>query len=188
MSVITKVLLGVGAVFGGGILLVVLLIAVGALVGSRPQPKSTMTLSGWAVDAPGQPAGDKVDAQAQAKGILHRTTNSEFSIATKRVARPGQSFTPQQIVDGMKRVSRITDERPVRRGNLEGVRFSMPAPANGALGTLELFKIDDFHILLLTYISGVEKERVHRSKARFDEAKTAELDDPEAFFASLRRL
>lgn len=190
MGTTAKVLLTIGAVFvGGGVLLTLAVVALVMLAGAAagPQSKSTMTLAGWSVDAPGRPAGNQQQAGTGVQAISHRTTGSEFSIATKQVAFGNQSFTVDQVFQSMKASNRITDERPVTRGGLEGFRFNMPAPGNGAQSTVELFKLDGSSVILLVYIPGTEKERVGIGKARFDEAKTRELDDPEAFFASLRK-
>lgn len=189
-QLLKKVLLGVAGLIGGLVGILVLLIAVGLVVSAmmgRAQSKTTITMMGWSVDAPGRvvpgPGGERPDN----RNIFHRSTNSEFSLSSKRVAGPGQSFTIEQIVAGMQLKTSLRDVQAVERSGLSGYRFSMLIPESGMRSQMEIFKIDESHVLLLAYVSGQERERANFGKARHNEEKTRELDDPEAFFASLHR-
>ncbi len=185
--ILKKLLLGVAGLIGGVVGLAVLLVAIGLVLAGRPQSKTTMTVLGWSVDAPGRLAPGPNGDQPNSKNIYHRTTNSEFSLAGKRVAEPGQSFTIELIVQGMKMNTSLRDVQPVERSGTSGYRFAMLVPEHGLWCTAEIFKIDDSHVLVATYLPGQERQRSNRGKARHDEEKTREFDDPEAFFASLRR-
>ncbi len=187
--VIKKVVLGVAGLIGGVFGLLVMVAVLGVVVGGmgRAQSKSTMSLMGWSVDAPGRPVPGPHGHEPNNKNIVHRTTNSEFSMTTKRVAEQGQAFTIEQIVDGMNLKTSISDVRSVQRAGLAGYQFSLLIPEHGIYSTAEMFKIDEWHVLILVYLPGHERKRAKLGNTRHDAEKIRELDDPDAFFASLRR-
>ena len=185
--VVKALLIAMGIFVGGGVLLVLAVVGVGMIASTQAQSKTTISLAGYSVQAPGRAVSDKRTAYSHEKGILHQTTNSEFSIATKKVAFGGQSFTIDQLFDSMKATNSVSDIRRVNRSGLDGYHFTMRHPLHNAVGTAEFFKLDSSQVLIVAYFPGTEKERINRGSARFDEAKTREIDDPEAFFASLSR-
>lgn len=176
-----------GLLFGGGVLLFAGLIALAVFIGSRPQPKVTIALAGYAVDAPGVLVGIKTVDNATSNGIHHRRTNSEFALSTQPVAPPGGSFELNSLIAEMQKRNTITDvPTPVTRAGLNGVRATLRQP-NGLTATAELYKMDEQTLLLLTYTSGISKADVDLGKAIQTPQATRTLDDPEAFFSSFRK-
>lgn len=69
---------------------------------------------------------------------------------------------------------------------MQGRRFALRVPS-GVHGAMEMFKTDESHVRNMVYVSGAEKRRSAGRNPRHDDQKTRELDDPDAFFAALRR-
>ena len=150
--------------------------------------KKTLTIAGWSVEAPGRKTSRKNTGAEQAVAIGHSRTGSEFAIAHKRVAQRGQEFTVDSIVDAMSRnpMLRISQPRSVSRAGLEGLRFTLKTTGRPA-GECEMYKINRTSVILITYISALSKENANMGKMKCEPEQLEKFDDPEAFFASLRR-
>lgn len=163
------------------------LIVIGLVLWSGPASKSTATLAGYSADAPGKLAEQAKGGPASGVGIFHRRTNSEFAMATKQVAQPGQTFELATLIQVMKQQGGVVGAtEPVSRAGLEGARLTLRNPA-GLVSQAEIFKLDEQTILLLNYVSGNAKYEVGMGKTKLDPGKTMELDNPDAFFGSLRK-
>ncbi|TWT56133.1 hypothetical protein CA85_44750 [Allorhodopirellula solitaria] len=181
------ILIGCGALAGLGVLSGVAIVAVIFYLGATAESKTTITLAGYSVDAPGKIADRSSKASVKSVGVLHRRTNSEFAISTKPVAIQGQDFELDQLIAMMKRQGAIVGQtRPVSRAGLDGLHLSL-RQLNGLESEAELYKISDQEIMLLTYVSGNVKHDAGLGKLDRDPEKTKELDEPDAFFASLRK-
>ncbi|TWU15798.1 hypothetical protein [Allorhodopirellula heiligendammensis] len=181
------ILIGCGALAGLSIVGVVGLVAAIFVLGSMPESRSTISLAGYSADAPGKVAGQTSKDGVESVGVLHRRTNSEFAISTKPVALPGQSFAMDELIRVMKQQGIIIGSTtPVSRAGLSGYRMTM-RQLNGLRSEAELFQLNGQQILLVSYVPGNAKLAAGMGKLKLDEEKTKELDDPDAFFTSLRK-
>lgn len=186
-GLVKSILVGCGAIAGVTFAGFAALIVIGLVFGSRPAFKSTATLAGYSADAPGKLIAQKSDGPATGVAIFHRQTSSEFGIATKQVAQPGQVFELETLIQVMKQQGGVVGTtKPVSRAGLQGVRLTLRNPA-GLISLAEIYKLDDLTILMLNYVSGNAKHDIGLGKNKLDPAKTNEFDDPDAFFNSLRK-
>lgn len=186
-SALKPILIGCGVLAGLGVLGAVGLVAVLFYFGSTAESKSTITLAGYSADAPGKVVPQAKESGVDSVGIHHRRTNSEFAISTKQVAVPGQNFELEMLIQIMKQQGTIVGpETPVSRAGLSGYHLTMRQPG-GLEAQVEAYKISAQDLLLLTYVSGKVKHDAGKGKLDRDPETIQKLDDPDAFFSSLRK-
>ncbi len=183
----------VGSIVGVGVLLFVGLIVLGAVLTSLPESKSTITAGGFAVDGRGKFDEQRSHFSDVADGIsevgqrlLHRRTNSEYRIA---IAKP---VVPHSI--DMGQVYRVLqasgaglgDVQAVTRAGLQGHRMKLTR-RGGGITECEVFPITGNQLLLVEYFTGQAKQAAGVGQTKLTPEQTQRLDDPDAFFASLRR-
>lgn len=172
---------------GIGVLLVAGLIALGVVLQTFPESKTTISLGGYAVDAPGKPAGTKQVGAESGQGVLHRRTNSEFALSTRTMVPAGQTFELAPTIELMQQQGMVLGQpTPVSRAGLEGYRITMRQP-NNLVAEAEMFKLDSRSVLMLVYVSGSAKQEAGISKVKRNPDRIKALDAPDEFFASLRK-
>jgi len=183
-----KILIGLGLLLGAGVGLVAVILMIGFVATQFPQSRKSMELSGWSAAAPGTAAPDQKMGQTLSKIIVNRRTNSEFSLGTVDLPPAANMVGTDQFLQEVKsRITDIREDRPVERAGLKGFHVKGRASFNPALATFEFFLIPGNKLLILSYLDGVERQRVGVGKTRLDLDRIESIDDPEAFFASLRR-
>ncbi len=186
-GVMKPILIGCGLLGGLGVLGVVGLVAVLVYFGSTAESKSTISLAGYSVDAPGKVVPESKQGGAVSHGIHHRRTNSEFAISTKQVAAPGQNFELEKLIQMMRQLgSNVRSQTPISRAGLSGYQMKMRG-VTGLETEVEVYKINAQDVLLLTYVSGKVKHDAGMGKLDRDPETIQKLDDPDAFFSSLRK-
>ncbi len=180
-------LIGCGSLLGVGILGLVGFLVLGLVVGAVGSRKTTLTLAGYSVDAPGIRAPGKVENGMRSIFALNMATNSEFKLVM-RSGEPG--FDLFGFVRELQSEGLYTgDVIPITRAGLNGYQLTDIVNVSGKefRSRWEIYKTNDTDILLLGYITGMHMQALGFGWTRRSEADTKRLDDPDAFFASLRK-
>lgn len=181
-----KTLLKVGAIIGGGgVALILVLVGIGLAVSSMPESTVTVTQDGYTVQAKGKKMPTQTRGMITGQTIYSRRTNSEYMIASQSLFVAGRTVSAEQVKQGlmMRGSSTVTD---IQRAGLSGWKFRMTDP-RGIEGQCELFTAANNKALMVIYIPGTEREAAGMGKALVPDDQVEKIDNPEAFFASLKK-
>lgn len=147
-----------------------------------------MELAGWTATAPGRTVPDQKKGQTLSKFVINPRTNSEFSLGTVDLPPGAMAVGADQFLQLLKsQMTDIREDRAVERAGLKGLHVKGKATFNPMLATFEIFPLSEKQLLVMSYISGTDRQKMGIGKTRLDEDRIEAIDDTEAFFASLRR-
>lgn len=181
-----KTLLKIGAIVGGGgFALILVVIGIGLALTSIPESTVTIAQDGFTVQAKGKKMPTQTRGMLTGQTIYSRKTNSEYMIASQSLFVGGRSVSAEQVKQGlmMRGSSTVTD---IQRAGLTGWKFRM-TDHRGIEGQCELFTTPANKALMVIYIPGTEREAAGMGKALVSDAQVEKIDNPEAFFASLKK-
>jgi hypothetical protein len=189
---IRRTVLLCGLLIGAVSLVAVGIYAGGVLQQSRQTRTGTISAGGWSVTV--SPSGTEanvsqpssVDDRGQA--IFNEVTGSKYAISCFEIPPEWAEVRIDEYLSQTMEYEIMRTEHILRKG-LQGVKHTARDLKTNATVYHELFSLGESKLLLLTYVSANELEKLGGDKAVFGSAgKTMSIDRPELFFDSLHRV
>jgi len=185
-----KILLWVfGILFGSGMLLVVCggiaLFAFSAYAsGTREIAVGDYSVTGrGVVPTNATPSAPSV----RTASTIDLRTYSEFGLLIISPTNPNASLTLDSYLEDLRRSGAQIEQRDISRLGMSGIHYECTKSINRPAHRGEVFPIGNNTLLISMYINGHDHP-IHGGKVkRYDKEKSLKIDDPDGFFASLRK-
>lgn len=175
-------------IVGGWLALMLLLVVVGVVgyaVYNSNLMKAEMTLAGYSTQAPGRFVGENRGSGQIEVMIQNRRTRSQYQMIHVHHSF-GRQVTPELFLLGMEQMGTVSERSPITRGGLQGFHFRATNSRTSAPLEGEVFPVSD-GLLVLTYQRGSELLEANGRDAKYEGQRERDLDDPDSFFASLKK-
>lgn len=145
-----------------------------------------MELAGYTTSAPGRLVPNAPQRAGQEEvGVLHRRTGSQFQMIFVQGAATRVDVSPELFLTGLATRAKIAERTAVTRSGLQGFHFRTQGMLGGTDMEGEVFSVPG-GLLIISYQSGNDLASRRGTPAKASREEERRIDNPEAFFASLK--